>query len=404
MISWESALQKIKSNAKVCSNIELELEQSLGYKLAKDLFATLDIPPFNKSAVDGYALRASDYNLKDTLLSCVGVVEAGKNFDREISPGECVKIMTGACIVRNADSVVMIEDTESFPNKKVKIKKIVKKGQNICFQGEDVKKKQKVASRGHRISVLDIALLASVGIKIVKVINKPKVAVLNTGGEIVPLGNKINTKLTYKIYNSNGPQLMALLKQSRIKAQFLGIAKDRVDDLEKKISLGLKSNILLISGGVSMGDYDLVPQVLERLGVEKIFHNVCMKPGKPLFFGRKKDTLIFGIPGNPISNFLVYTLFVRLAILKMSGEEDINLNFEQAVLTKNYFQKPGRTHFVLVKAKYKNSRFFVTPVRSNGSADVAALADTQGCVMIHKDVTQLKAGAQVRFLSFKGLF
>ncbi|MCQ9207021.1 MAG: molybdopterin molybdotransferase MoeA, partial [Omnitrophica bacterium] len=281
MIEFEKALDAILRNAKRLGVEKASLEDSMGRVLTEDVCSKINMPPFDKSAMDGYALNYKDAQRIPAQLKCTGFIQAGEMFTKKVSPGECVKIMTGAGLPKGADSVVMVEDTSSSESY-VEICKSAKKHRNICFKGEDVKIGQKVIEKGKTLSVSDMALLASIGRRFAWVVKKPRVAVLNTGGEIVPLGRKLKSR---EIYNSNGPQLMALLKKDGIGARYLGIAKDRPKELKSSLEKGLENDVLLVSGGVSMGDYDLVPEILMELGVKKIFHNVRTKPGKPLFFG-----------------------------------------------------------------------------------------------------------------------
>ncbi len=305
--------------------------------------------------------------------------------------------MTGAVLPKGTDSVVMVEDSRK-KNGYVEILKSVAKGSNVCFKGEDIKKGQKIFQKGRTISISDMALLATVGKPLVRIVKKPEVALLNTGGEIVPLGRKLNKG---KIYNSNGPQLLTLLKLDGITPHFLGIAKDTPYDLLKAIKKGLKSNVFLISGGVSMGDYDLVPKILEKLGVKKIFHKVNIKPGKPLFFGVAKGTIVFGIPGNPVSNFLAYNLFIRPALYKLMGAHKGEPLFKQGIVMKAFSHKSDRTHFVLVKIFKKGDGYCLYPIASHGSADILALSKADGFMIVEANVAIVKATSRVKFFTWR---
>ena len=397
MISYEQALMTILNNTRRLIPEKIFIEGSVGYLLAEDIYSKIDMPPFNKSAMDGYAVIAQDTQGAPVKLKCIGLIQAGENFKRKILHGECVKIMTGAPLPEGADSVMMIEDTTNS-DKFVNIKVSVSKWQNVCFKGEDIQEGNKIFEKNRVISSSSIALLATVGKRSVRVIKKPMVTILNTGGEIVPVGRKLSRG---QIYNSNGPQLAALLKADGINPCYLGIAQDKPKELMQAVKKGLKSDIFLISGGVSMGDYDLVPSILKRIGVKEIFHKVNIKPGKPLFFGKKRKTLIFGIPGNPVSNFLTYQLFIRPAIYKMSGYRSCWPRFEKGILKSSFRQKTGRTHFVLAAAKKKDSNWCVNPVSCHGSADVLALSKANGFMMVDKNINYLRAKSKVRILLWK---
>ncbi|MFH0771995.1 MAG: molybdopterin molybdotransferase MoeA [Candidatus Omnitrophota bacterium] len=300
MIEFEEALNIVLKNTDTLPAEQAPVDESTGRIAREDTYSNIEMPPFDKSAVDGYAVNSLDVKRVPARLRRVGLIQAGESFDRRLARGECVKIMTGTPMPKGTDSVVMVEDSRQ-QGEYVELSRSAEKRENVCFKGEDLQKRQKVLKKGTNISSSHVGILAAIGTPFVRVSCKPRVAILNTGGEIVPLGKKLGKN---KIYNSNGPMLSALLKADGIEPCFLGIAKDNVRDLKKEIRRGLDADILLISGGVSMGDYDLIPSVLEGMGIKKIFHKVNIKPGKPLFFGRRqKGTLVFGIPGNPVSNF-----------------------------------------------------------------------------------------------------
>ncbi len=397
MINYEEALRIILNNARRLTPEKIFIEEAVGYLLAEGVYSKIDMPPFNKSAMDGYAVIAKDTQNAPAKLKCIGLIQAGGSFKRKIEPGECVKIMTGAVLPKGSDSVVMIEDTTNS-DKFVNIKGPVSKWQNVCFKGEDIQKAKLVLKKDRVISSACVALLATVGKRLVKVIKRPKVTILNTGGEIVPTGRKLSRG---QIYNSNGPQLAALLKSDGIDPRYLGIAQDKPKELMQAIRRGLKSDIFLISGGVSMGDYDLVPGILKRAGVKEIFHKVNIKPGKPLFFGKKAKTLIFGIPGNPVSNFLTYQLFIRPTVYKMSGYNSYWPRFEKGILESSFRQKTGRTHFVLAATEKRDGNWYVNPVSCHGSADVLALSRANGFIVVGKNIGYLRAKLKVRILLWK---
>ena len=421
MIEFEGALKQILDNTKELTTEKVSIDDSAGRMLMEDVYSRIEMPPFNKSAMDGYAVKTTDIKGVPVRLRCIGSIEAGATFKKGLKDGECVKIMTGAALPKDTDSVVMVEQTRTRPDY-VEIMKSVKRWQNVCFQGEDIKREQKVLDKRKVISTSDIALLATIGRCFVRVIKKPQVAVLNTGGEIIPPGHKLGER---QIYNSNGPQLLALLKSDGLNPRDLGIVKDEPRQLKRTIKRGLKTDILLVSGGVSMGDCDLVPGILKKLGVKKIFHKVNIKPGKPLFFGAHKDTLIFGIPGNPVSNFLAYHIFIRPALYKMAGHKEPGLKAEEGVLEKTFYhgigkykqdttskivlgycrrqfsRKAGRKHFIPVKISKRETRYYLVPVESHGSADILALSRADGFMVVDATVRVVKAKSKINFITWK---
>lgn len=398
MIEFEEALSMILKNTDTLPAGKVPVDESMGRMLQEDVHSKIEMPPFDKSAVDGYAVSALDVKSAPARLKCLGLIQAGESFGRRLARGECVKIMTGAPMPKGADSVVMVEDSRQ-QGECVELFTPAEKWENVCLRGEDLKKGQKILKKGIKISSSHVAILATIGMPLVKVSGSPRVAILNTGGEIVPLGKKLGKN---KIYNSNGPMLSALLKADGIEPRFLGIAKDNARDLKKEIGRGLDADVLLISGGVSMGDYDLIPDVLRKLGIKKIFHKVKIKPGKPLFFGRrKKGPLVFGIPGNPVSNFLAYLIFVRPALNKMMGCRCGMPGFKEGIVETGFHSKPGRKHFVLVKVSKRKNRCYLTPVTSSGSADVLALSKADGFMAIRPHTDIIKKGSKVKFITWK---
>ncbi len=394
MIEYAQALNKISQHASVLPLEQVKIEDSVGRIAGEDVFSKIEMPPFDKSAMDGYALKYVDLKNVPCKLRCIGLIQAGEIFNKKIQQGECIKIMTGAPLPVGADSVVMVEDTLQC-GELVEILKTVKKGGNICLRAEDLKRRQKVLARETEISSSHIAVLAAVGRCSLKVCVQPKVAILNTGGEIVPAGVKLGRN---KIYNSNGPMLAALLKSDKINPQYLGIAKDKIKDLKVAIKKGLSSDILLISGGVSMGDFDLVPEVLNSLGVRTIFHKVRIKPGKPLFFGKKGKTLVFGIPGNPVSNFLAYQIFIRPAVYKMLGYECFSPAIKSGIAKTEVLIKSDRKHFVLVKIERKMGFDYLTALSGHGSADILSMAQADGFMIVDQEIEK---GAQANFITWK---
>jgi len=397
MIQYEEALKDILKNASLLPAEKVTVEDSIGRILKEDIYSMLEMPPFDKAAMDGYAVYAQDVKNAPVNLKCIGLIQAGGIFKKKLNRAECVKIMTGAPMPTGAESVIMIEDTLQRGDS-VLASKTVKKGENVCFKGEDLKRNQRILAQGTMISSAHVAVLATVGRRFVRAVGKPKVAILNTGGEITQPGAPLGKN---KIYNSNGPMLQALLKSDGIEPCFLGIARDEARELKKAVKEGLKKDVLLISGGVSMGDYDLVPEVLASLGVRKIFHKVNVKPGKPLFFGIKNKTLVFGIPGNPVSNFLSYLIFVRPALYKMMGYLCCKPEFKEGLIEKKINTKTGRKHFVLVKIEKKENQYSLAPVVSHGSADIIALSKADGFMAVDKGCSTIKKNSKIKFITWK---
>ncbi len=392
MLTFEEAIQIILKHAKPLPAVNTPVGDAVGRALLEKIRSGLEMPPFNKSAVDGYALRAADLRAGCALKS-LGLIQAGSSFKKVLKQGCCVKIMTGAPVPAGADAVVMVEYTVEHGGL-VKFIKPVNKGDNIAERGEDIKKGQLILARGTVLDISHIAVLAAVGRSHVSTGALPRVAVINTGGEIVPPGTKLAGS---RIYNSNGPMLSAMLKTDGILAAPV-IARDDAKQLKAALAKALKSDIVLVSGGVSMGDYDLVPAVLKSLGVKTIFHKVRVRPGKPMLFGVKGRKLVFGIPGNPVSNFMAYLAYVRPAIRKLSGHPDYAPEIRTGRCATKFYPRTPRRALVLSKVKVA-CEYSLAEVSNNGSADILALAGAGGFTMV-KEGGFIRKGEKAEFLTW----
>lgn len=392
MITFEEAMSTVLKYARPLPPEAVRLEDAVGRALAEDVRSGLDMPPFDKSAVDGYAVRAAEIR-PGTELGNFGLIQAGDIFKGKVPPGACVKIMTGAPVPPGADAVVMVEDTLEKDGL-VRFAGGIKKGKNIARRAEDIKKGQLILNRGSVIRVSHIAALAAAGRGSVKCGALPSVALVNTGGEIVPPGTALGKN---QIYNSNGPMLAALLKTDGINAA-PAIVRDDAQLMKSALAGALKADIVLISGGVSMGDYDLVPGSLKSLGVKQLFHKVRVRPGKPMLFGVKGRTLVFGIPGNPVANFMAYLAYIRPAIRKMAGRPDFAPQFLDGLCAAAFAPRTPRRALVLSTVRAK-ADFALAEVANNGSADILALAAAAGFTMVRENGS-LKKGEKAKFLAW----
>ena len=328
MIKIEEALKIILGHIKDVSpeTEEIKLDNMLDRVLAEDVYAKINIPQMDNSAMDGYALKFLDTfgvdKLKSKTLKVIHDLPAGTVTDKKIKTGEVIRIMTGASMPQGADSVIMVEDTEKEKEDYVKVFREVKVGENVRKNGEDIKKGDLVISKGTLLNPACIGLLASLGISKVKVNKKPEVAVLATGDEVKDVEEKLTPGA---LYNSNTYTLYSSIIKCGAIPKNLGIAKDCLEELEEHIKKGLDSDIILTSGGISVGDYDFVKPVLAKMGTDIKFWKVAIKPGKPLVFGmifgpKGKRIPMFGLPGNPVSSMVSFEVFVRPVILKMLGQ------------------------------------------------------------------------------------
>jgi len=392
MITFEEAISTVLKSARPLPPEAVRLEESVGRALAEDVRSALDMPPFDKSAVDGYAVRAAEIK-PGVELGNLGLIQAGDVLQGKVPAGACVKIMTGAPVPFGADAVVMVEET-SEKDGLVRFSTGIKKGANIARRAEDIKKGQLILKRGTVIEISQIAALAAAGRGAVKCGALPSVSLVNTGGEIIPPGRPLGKN---QIYNSNGPMLAALLKTDGVHAAPV-IVRDEAKLMKAALARALKAEVVLISGGVSMGDYDLVPGILKTLGVKKVFHKVRVRPGKPMFFGVKGRKLIFGIPGNPVANFLAYLAYIRPAIRKMAGRPDFAPAILDGTCAGAFEPRTPRRALVLSTVRAK-AEFSLAGVANNGSADILALAGASGFTVI-KENGSVKKGGRARFISW----
>lgn len=333
MLTVSAALQLVLEHAsrRPVETAELAAER-LGQVLAADVVSDLDMPPFAKALVDGYAVRLDAD--AGSVLRVVEEIPAGSTPRLPLHRGEAARIMTGAMTPEGAEAVVMVERTESLADGHVRIfDPPLRAGQNILPQGREMRAGEIILAAGTVIRPQEIGLLAATGAARVQVYQRPRVAVLATGDELVEPAQRPGPG---QIRNSNGLMLAAQVLRSGAKVDHLGIARDNLESHRSHIALGLEADVLLLSGGVSAGKLDLVPAVLAEMGVTAIFHKIIMKPGKPLFFGVRGDTLVFGLPGNPVSSLVGFELLVRPALRKMLGRHEPGPRMVQAILAADF--------------------------------------------------------------------
>lgn len=391
MIELEKAFELIIENCGTMPEIQLSFHECLGYICAEDLYAKLDMPPFDKSSMDGYAFKWKE---GQTEYINDGIIAAGEPSNEPLEEGHCIAIMTGALLPFGADTVIPVEITQKSGDK-ILFTNPAKKGANVSYKAEDIKKDSMILTKGSRIRTQDIALIVASGYSKVKVYSLPEIAILNTGSEIIEPGETLNYG---QIYNSNGTMLSVMAQNIGINAEYLGIAADEEKSLSTMLSIGLKSDILLISGGVSMGEFDLVPKVLLSLGVKQIFHKVRIKPGKPVFFGKTDKCLVFGLPGNPLSNFVGFELFVKTAVRKMTCSEIVLPFFCEGIISAPFKHRADRKNFYPATHKSNGGTVIVTPVNSHGSADISSLSKANCFMMAEIDKLEYSPGDKIKFL------
>ena len=389
----ELVIARVTGLAGVLQTESVPLREALGRVLAHDIVSDRDYPPFDRSIRDGYAVRAADTH-PNAQLNCGGELKAGDPPSVSVSAGSCIQIMTGAALPAGADAVVMIEHT-SREGDSVKLDRAVKSGQHVVRKGSEQEAGQTVLAAGTRLGFAELAAAAQVGAAHPVVTRKPRVAVLSTGDEVVDFAS---TPGPFQIRNSNSVSLGAQISLLGGEAVILGNAKDRLDELRTMISAGLEADALILSGGVSMGKYDLVEPVLRELGAEFVFEAVAIRPGKPVVFAICEGKPVFGLPGNPVSTMVTFDLFVQPAIDILSGAEPRSLPFIAATLTAPLAEKPGLTHFLPAQLTWSDDSRNVCPIAWQGSGDVVAMAHANCLLVVPAERERIEAGQRVQVL------
>ncbi len=393
-LSYEEALERILAQCPPPVKVTLPLEQCLDRVLASPVHADADVPPFDKSFMDGFAVRSADVREVPARLAVVGEVAAGADSLPSVAPGETVRIMTGAPVPPDTDAVQMVEESRMVDGSTVEILKTVAPGRNVSRQGREVARGSVVLEAGRLIGPGEIGVLASFGQARPEVFRSLSVAVVSTGDELVP----VDTRPRFgQIRNSNGPMISALCRRLGLKVESEVSVGDDPERIAEAIRFGLKFDLLLLSGGVSMGEYDFVHRVLEREGAGLIFHKAAVKPGKPICVGRKGSTLAFGLPGNPVSAFVTFQLFARPMIRRWMGFESVSLRRVEATLTQAVSHKPGRTFFKPARMEWSGT-LRVSPVETGGSADLTGFARADSLLVIPSHVSGIAAGARASVL------
>jgi len=374
----------------------LPLEQVRGRVLAQDLTADRDYPPFHRSTRDGYAVRSVEVVAAPVWLECVGEARAGNPYQGDLRgrARRCVQIMTGAPLPEGTDAVVMIEHTRAQGDR-VEVNRAAAAGENVVRKGSEAVAGRVVLPQRRRLGAGEMGLLASMGRVQVCVFRQPTVAVLPTGDEVVPVEQEPEW---FQIRNSNSVALAAQVAAAGGVPRPLGIAPDDAPALHRLIEQGLEADLLLLSGGISVGKYDFVAQVLSEMGAEWYFHGVAIRPGKPLAFGRVRDTFFFGLPGNPVSTFVTFELFARPAIALLSGAEFECPVFLRARLGKPVRQKTGLTVFMPARAELESGGPVVNLVSWQGSGDLVGVAAANCFLVVHPEQAELAAGDWVDVL------
>ena len=372
----------------------LPIENAISRISAEEIFATSFLPKFNNSAMDGYAII---YENKENDLNIIDTIFAGDDNNRLIENNSCIKIMTGARIPDNATAIIPKEDTQELTDNKIKIIKNVKKFQHIRYIGEDIKKDNLLIDIGEEINFSKITLLASQGFSHIKVYKKPKIVVFASGEELKLHYEKIED---YQIYNSNTPTFISRAKELGCDVTFIGQAKDSIESICKLINNSLDAELIITSGGVSVGDADFTREAFNKLNFETIFDGIKIKPGKPTIFGKIKDSYILNLPGNPLASALIFELFGKSIIQKLLGTNQIYQSFIYGKLQNDFKTKKGR--ITIIPGFFDGEYFEISENKSPGM--VSTLSKCNSMIVIDENVEVLSKDSLVKILPINWKF
>ena len=392
MVSFEEARSIILSNTGSCGVERVQLQDAVGRVLAEDVSAPWDMPLWDNSAMDGYAVRSADCVEIPCRLTVTGFLPAGARADGvTVEAGCAVRIMTGAPTPTGCDAIVPVEETDDG-QQVVTLNEKVAKGQHLRFRGEDVRTGVTFATAGTLIRPPEINILATFGLAMVPVYRRPLVAILSTGDELIELGR---TPGPGEIINSNTLSLAAAVQETGAIPRIIGIARDNLDSHRELLREGLKADVLITSAGVSAGDCDFVRDVLEELGVRQLFWKVGVKPGGPTAFALHGTTPVFSLPGNPVSAMITFEEFVRPALLKMLGRRQVLRPLFKAVLTEDLKKKPGKVQIVRIRLERENGRWLASSAGNQQTAILKTMVDAAALAILPSDSTGSAAGEEV---------
>ena len=391
-LSVSEAQQCILESVEIPGPEQVRLEQSLGRVLAGDIRANRDLPPYDVSAMDGFAVRSADLSNAPAALAIIEDIKAGDMPSKAVQSGQCARIMTGAPMPQGADAVIRVEDTQALPESGVQIRIAVKPGNDVRPQGENMRNGEVVLAAGSEITPGAIGILATVKAAQMHVYRRPRVAILSTGNELEALDEPLDPD---KIPDSNSYALMAQMQALGIEPVMLGIARDDPGELAKYLKRGLEYDVLLVSGGTSVGVHDYVRPTIEALGVQMRFWRVAMRPGHPMAFGTLSNTAVFGLPGNPVSSMVCVEQFVIPALRRMMGFRRLYRRTVTARLAHPVKMRPGRTEFIRVVLSRDNDGYVASSTGTQSSGVLLSMAKADGLLVVSPDSTGLAAGEQV---------
>ena len=387
-ISVKEAINLIQERTKVVNYELIPIENSLGRICAQELFATHFLPRFNNSAMDGYAVNTKDAGKE---VKVIDTIFAGSKIEPEIDEGSCVKIMTGARVPDSANAIVPIENVEITSDKKIKLPNDIKPNAHIRFIGEDIKNGELILETGEEINFAKITLLASQGITHIQAYKKPKIAIFASGEELKLHHEDVED---YQIYNSNTPTLLSRAEELGCDVSFAGSANDSIESIKEHILNALDADLIVTSGGISVGDADFTKEAFDELGFETIFNGIIIKPGKPTVFGKIKDTFILNLPGNPLASSLIFEIFGKILLQVLSGNKQIHHNYIETIISEDLSNKKGR--ITIIPGFFDGSSFTPSIKRSPGM--VSVLSKCNSLIALDDSVETLNKDDKVKIL------
>lgn len=396
-ISFHEARQVVLGNVSRLGSERVPLSEALHRTLAEDVTSRDDVPPFDNSAMDGFALRAVDVDEPGRILPCVGEMAAGDDGSAELEPGACMAIMTGAPLPHGADTVVPIEQATRQTGNGVRFDVQPDRGDHIRRAGEDLRVGDRVIEAGRIVTPGAIAIMASLGVVDVPVTSNPSVGIVTTGTELVEVHVQ---PAPGQIRDSNGPTLAALTRTAGGTVLGAWRARDERAEIRRALERALEAEVVVVSGGVSVGEYDLVKDELDSMGMELLFWKVRQRPGKPLAFGLIDDKPIFGLPGNPVSSAVCFEEYVRPALAKLLGRSTVTRPLARGVLTSPLPKVEGLHYFARGRSRWEDARLLLEPAPHQGSHVASSLLYADGFIHLPAELAEAPAGLEVDFEFF----
>ncbi len=396
-MSVEAALENIlKSISSIKTSEYVDLKSAFGRILSKNIKSKINVPNYKNSAMDGYAVNVGDFNEKNKTYDCIGESFAGNPFLKPVKKNQAIKVMTGGMVPSGCNAVIM-KELITQKGRVISTKSRIIKDQNIRFPGEDIKKNEIVLKAGKEIDEIDIGILASLGIDRVFVKKKPKIGFVSTGDELVSIKKPIKIS---QVYDSNRYLLHGLLKKYPVEIKDYGVVKDKIKSIEKKfVEASLNCDVLITTGGVSVGDADYVKEVLEKLGKVN-FWKIAVKPGRPLAYGKIKKCIFFGLPGNPVSVVVTFNLFVNAALNKLMGKGQDHVLSLEAELLMSIKKRKGRKEYKRGILLSKNNKLYVRKSGLQGSNILSSVKDANCYIELGENMREVPKGAKVKVLPF----